>query len=362
MLFISMTLISARVALVCMSRRGGIPVNRLNHHVLDGGISVDDLDIGVGMYGSDESAHLQARLGIYQFVMGRLVFRHAITFDHATGFAKKRLVQGGTRELLQADCAMVNWIRPLLFNQAIHQGAYRWKSAPRVPWAELDQESRREFEGSLAYSRPREFFSLERRTGVLFEMFGKHLEASGALDRIDVPEVRVISCMPGGSLVGDGDAITVSPQDLRRMVMHQFASGLKSQMNDFHLHCGAMARAFQTIKRMVDGQSPGVMIRSSVHRFSESLLHGAEQHLARQKLEAGEKTGRMEMIHSAIRGLERFSTSGSSPVITMTLQKKREHLEGSIFFDVVRPSFPVQLLEGVRIDSHLPEDGEKLFT
>lgn len=350
---------SCRVAAVFMSRRGGMPVNRLNHPVLDGAISVDDLDVGVGIFGASEQADLRARLGIYQFDLGKLVFRHAISFDSMTGFARKRLVgSGNPRELLQADCAMVNWIRPLLFFSELPPGGFLWKPAPRVPWEELDPESHREYEDNLEFSRSREFFGSSRRSDALLEMFNRYVEHSGDISALEFPEKKTIAVMPNGSPAGTGDSVDVPLEEVRRMAMFRFAAGLKVRKGNFHDHCGAFARAFRIIGQMVKTGSS--MTSISVKRFFGSVVQGGEAHLEKIGLEQAEIELRMKMVRSAAGALELLASAGKSLTVPMRIQTKECPVD-AVAFDMVRPKNSVQLVEKESADSHFPEEGEKFF-
>lgn len=344
-----------------MSRRRGIPVNFVNHRVCGGAVSTDDLDVGVGVFGVDDGGALVSRIGIYHYRNGRLKFRHKISMDCATCRPRRRLrLKGPPVELLESDRAMVNWISAMLFCGEISPGAYRWAKDP-MPGEVLNNEQIRELDGEAEHTRGRLFFSAERHQAALGDFFSKHLRRESPLENFVAPEVFRLNASADAAMPDDkGESVVVRSEDLRALVSHQFAGGLRSRTGRFRECQEGLSRAFGTLEMLVRRHDNRVMAEGSAARFCATLQASAEAHLAQQTMDEVDRKFCLDQVGQALLGLRLFARVLPGSCI-MHLSPKVIPGLSLISLEVARPVFSAQLLEGSAIDSHFPEDGSELF-
>jgi hypothetical protein len=349
------------MGLVFMGRSDGVPVNRNTHRILDGSASTDDLDVGVGVFGTDAQSSLAARMAIYQYQEGRLEFRYVINFDLKTGMPMKRLPPGGgaPRALLEADRAMCNWMRPLLFDDNVKSGGYRWKTAPRVPLAQLDPEERREADADKEFGHPRWFYSQERKTSSAFSMFQDNLVMDHIIDQMAMPEVQKLIIPVGGGIQGP-DSIEIPAKMLRRICVQRFLSGLYSRSGGYFDLKDAILRALSTIDRMLlDSSNP--IANMSASRYAETMLASAEDHLKSVRVPSTLVSTCMESIISAVNLIKIYTSISGSCAHALVVPSDKVVPSGAAVMTVIRPELSVQVLDGVPVESFFPKDGSELF-
>lgn len=344
-----------------MGRSSGVPINRSTNEIMDGAVSTDDLDVGVGVFGKDLHSPLVSRMAIYQHRKAKLEFRHVINFDRKSGAPMKRIPPGGgaPRRLLEADMAMANWMRALLFDDRIVSGGYRWKKAPQVPLSELDPEQLREADGERQFARPRWFFSQERREEAVFAMFQDNLELEKPIDRLEIPLTQKLIIPPGGG-VKAADSIEIPRRILRRLCVQRFLNKLYSRGGDYSGLKDAVLRAMSSIDRLVVDSTRSVA-NVSAKRYTDTLRFGAEKHLEKSGAPPEAVEEGLESIGCAISMIQSYAALGDSPAFAWVVPEDKALPEGTAFVRVVRPSLSVQILDGVSVESHFPQDGEELL-
>lgn len=340
-----------------MGRRSGVPVNRNSHRLMDGAVSTDDLDIGVGIFGTDKESKLVARMAIYQYKDGIPTFRHVISFDLKTGKPLKRLsfVGGAPRSILESDMAMANWMRPLLFDPKITPGAYRWKLAPRAPLSELDPEEVREADANLQFTHPRWFFGQERTGESVSSMFQDYIQLDRPIGEIKFPEPQALVVRPGAK--GCDRDVFVARQGVRTFCVQKYLAGLFSRKGGYRDLQDALLNALKTIDRLEQESSP--ILSASVARFEQSLKTGAVGHL-KKHCPPEEMDRSVREIDSALALLRVYSLSerGAHGVV---VPEGKQPPAGSAFISVVRPEFSIQCLDLEGIESHFPTNAKEVF-
>lgn len=344
-----------------MGRRSGIPINRNIHRIMDGAVPIEDLDMGVGLIGLGADGQLISRLGIYHFSDSGPVFRHAINFDRKTGRPLKRLASGDSgppKALLEPDMAMANWMRPVLFGDGVPAGAYRWRAAPPVPLSALDKEEMREADGNLEYTRPRWFFSQDRVAEASLAMFRDNLVFDCTIEAAEVPKpVRLL--LAGEVTTGPGE-VDVSKSALRSCCVQKFLGNLHSRWPDFD----GIKRATINAMRMIDlayNEGSRMLATVSAGRFVATLLANAESHFKDRKLGAEEFESRMLVAKNAVNLIACYARTGDQGVRASVIPCDKVLRETDASIVVVRPSFSVQALDGIEMESHFPSDGNDLF-
>ncbi len=356
-----MRLTYSRVGLVFMGRRSGIPINRNINRIMDGSVAIEDLDMGVGLIGLGADNSLVSRLGIYHFTDSGPMFRHAINFDRKTGRPLKRLPSGEAgppKTLLEPDMAMANWMRPVLFGDEVPAGAYRWKAAPLAPLSDLDKEEAREADSDLEFVRPRWFFSQDRTAEAATAMFRDNLVFDRAIERAEIPEpVRLLL---SSDLATSPDEVAVSKSALRSCCVQKFLGNLHSRWPDF----GGIKLAAINAMRMIDlayGEGSRALAAVSAGRFAATLLANAESHFKDRKLETAEFDHRMAVARNAVNLITCYARTGDQGVRATVIPRDKLLRESDAAITVVRPSFSVQALDGIEMESHFPSDGNDLF-
>lgn len=349
------------MGLVFMGRSDGVPANRNTHRIMDGSVSTDDLDVGVGVFGTDAQSSLAARMAIYQYQEGRLEFRYVINFDLKTGMPMRRLPPGGgaPRALLEADRAMSNWMRPLLFDDSVKSGGYRWKTAPRVPIAQLDPEERREADAERGYARPRWFYSQERKTPSTFSMFKDSLVMDRIIDQMVAPGVQKL-IIPSGGGFQNPDSIEIPSKMLRRICVQRFLSGLYSRTGGYFDLKDAILRALSTIDRMLIESSHSIA-NVSASKYADTMLAGAEDHLKSVKAPEALVPACMESVASAMSLIRTYASLSGASAHAVAVPPDKVVPSGAAVMRVVRPELSVQVLDGVPFESFFPKNGDELF-
>lgn len=367
--------INARVVAVFMSRKKGIPVNSSHFPFLSGAISVDDLDIGIASFGIKAGGAIQARMAIYQFIDGSMKFRHVISFNPETGnpIARPRATVG-SRAIIEADRAMINWIKPLLFDDKTYDGgSYSWIDDPPVSIYDVDVEERRRIIGLSELTPNRGFFALERGIESSSEMVNRYISESGDLDKLISPQMfsLILSNLfeERGSPEG-AQSISVPLADFRSMTVQKFSWGLRSQDGKFRDLRYGFLTFMNTVDRMIHKAASAALVSGTIKRSEKAFREEATEHLNSQKLDPLVFKKHYAAINSALQCLSRYQIDRDRGGIMMhgishSSDAESENLMNGAFRDptflMARPIHSIQVLGDVNVPIEFPENGSPFF-
>lgn len=371
-------LFPARAVMALMSRRQGIILNKIHWPFMDGAISIDDLDVGVALFGVTPSGRPVARMGIYRYVGEALTFCHVINLDAQTGvpIVKKREVGGRTvRTLLEADRAMINWIKAPLFSEAMPAGIYRWTDDPPVPLAQTDVDEQRRLRGLAEHTPKRDFFAAERTMEASTEMVDRYAAYVGESTGFIQPAIYpLVSYQAVHGLIGrqPGLAMVSVPQkDFRFMALQRLISGLRSQDGSApELRAGFLS-VFNLIDRMVSSKANISLMNSTVNRAVASLKQSIGEHLTRQNLPEdvlvrcqGKAFGALDCIGIFMRdrdanGNITVGSLGATDPESFEVAKKI--VGANPMFLMARSDAPIQVLDEYMTTGEFPVSGSEFF-
>jgi hypothetical protein len=354
-----------RIVAAFMSRKDGIPVNQSHFPFLNGSISADDIDLGIGIFGFS-GGRAQSRVAIYQYIAGALVFRHVINLNSETGDPVIK-----AKGLLEADRATINWIKPMMFDdRRFAPGAYSWTDDPPVSIDLVDADEKRRITGLAEFTPSRSFFAQEKTLDLAADDVCKNIFRTADLTRLVAPakiQLALISSIPDHKDRPDISGVVFPLAEFKAAVTQRFVWGLRSKDGDFRELRYGFTNLMNVVDRMIAQGANKTLIGSTIRRSEVAFRDGAEKHLESQGLTKETKEIHSTAVRSALSALLVYSedrtTDGSGiRMLRASDSSKRDAPElKTAPLLMIKPQHSIQVIESDNTSLQFPVEAADLF-